>query len=129
MPFLRPTRFSPAIPLATIQALKDRAPAGTIFLHIPWGGPAIDIGYPAWRVAYDGRFYRYTPEELRLYRDISHDRVPLVDVVRRYRPVGFVLERDWNKSLITELRADPAWEQVAEQGAAVAFVRRPGAAR
>lgn len=129
MPFLRPTRFSPAIPLATIQALKDRAPAGTIFLHIPWGGPAIDIGYPAWVVAYDGRFYRYTPEELSLYRDISHDRVPLVDIVRRYRPVGFVLERDWNKSLIAELRADPAWQQVAEQGAAVAFVRRPGAAR
>lgn len=129
MPFVRPTHFSPAIPLAAIQALKDRAPAGTIFAHIPWGGPAIDIGYPGWLVAYDGRFYRYTPEELRFYRDISHDKVSLAAVVQRYRPVGFILERDWNRSLIAELRADPAWQRVAEEGAAVAFTRKPGAAR
>jgi hypothetical protein len=127
MPLLQPTHFAETIPLAAIRKLHDQRVQGTIFTHVPWGGPAIDIGYPAWKVAYDGRFYRYTPEEWEFYRRISKDQVLLAEVQRRYRPAAFVLEPQWNRSLIAELRADRGWEQLSADRIAVVFKRRTGA--
>ncbi|MDR2856783.1 MAG: hypothetical protein LBV50_02925 [Novosphingobium sp.] len=127
MPLRQPTHFIETIPLAAIGKLHDQQVRGTIFTHIPWGGPAIDIGYPGWHVAYDGRFYRYTPEEWAFYRRIDRDQVPLAEVLRRYRPIAFVLDPQWNRSLIGELRADHEWEELSADRVAVAFKRRTGA--
>ncbi len=123
-PLLRPTYFSEGLPLAGIEKLRDSGAAGTIFAHVPWGGPLIDLGYPRWKVAYDGRFYRYTPEEWAFYRAIAQDKIPLAEVLRRYRPAGFVLDPEWNASLIAELRADPAWQQIWSDRTATVFKRR-----
>jgi hypothetical protein len=124
-PLREPAHFSDHLALPAIHRLRDENLTGTVFTHVPWGGPAIDIGYPRWRVAYDGRFYRYTPEEWRFYRGISEGKVPLADVERRYHPVAFVLDPGWNPSLIAELRAAPAWREPFSDGIAVVFVRKP----
>lgn len=123
VPLLRPTYFAETIPMAALQKLRAAGVTGTVFTHVPWGGPAIDIGHPRWRVAYDGRFYRYTREEWDFYRAIGKGKAPLAEVLRRYDPAAFVLEPEWNASLIAELRAAPGWQQVSADGVAVVFRR------
>jgi SAM-dependent methyltransferase len=122
-PPLRPTHFAETIPLAAIDRLHAAGIKGTIFAHFPWGGPVIDVGYPDWRVAYDGRYYRYTPQEWQRYR-----RMGLAEIEQRYRPAGFVLSSDWNGPLIAELRGDRAhWQQLSADGTAVVFKRKAAA--
>lgn len=127
-PLLSSTRFTPTIPVEAIERLRASGVQGTIFAHFPWGGPAIDAGFPAWRVAYDGRYYRYTPAEWELYRAIAEGTVGLAEIERIYRPAGFVLSPGWNGQLITALRARPdAWRQLSADGAAVVFKRETAA--
>src|SRR3546814_10752334 len=62
-PVLLPTRFVPSIPLDAIARLKQEHVRGTVYGDFPFGGALIDGGCPAWRVAYDGRYYRYSSDE------------------------------------------------------------------
>lgn len=124
-PLLRPTHFARTIPLAAIERLRAAGVAGTVFTHFPWGGPAIDVGYPAWRVAYDGRYYRYAPPEWDRYRSTGAGPVDLVWIERTYRPAAFVLSPQWNGALIAALRADAGrWQQLSADRTAVVFKRR-----
>lgn len=127
-PLLRPTHFDKTIPLAAIDKLHAAGVRGTIFAHFPWGGPVIDKGYPEWRVAYDGRYYRYTPEEWDRYRRICSGEVGLAEVDWLYRPAGFVLSPDWNGKLIAALRRDAGWQLLSADGTAVVFKRKAAAA-
>ena len=128
MPLLRQTHFAPTIPLAALERLHASGAKGTIFTHFPWGGPAIDVGYPDWRVAYDGRYYRYTPHEWDIYRAIAAGRVDLAGIDRTYRPTAFVLDPRWNRALIAALRADRThWREVAADGPAIVFQRKMAA--
>lgn len=127
VPLLRPTQFSTALPLAAIERLHATGIRGTIFAHFPWGGPVIDMGYPDWRVAYDGRYYRYSREEWDFYNRIGWNKVPLAEIERRYHPVGYLLDREWNHSLIAELRRDARWQELPSDGVAVVFKRKSGA--
>lgn len=127
-PIQHPTEFSPTLPLAAIARLQREQVAGVVFAPAPWGGPLIDIGHPRWQVAYDGRLYRYTPEEWRFYSEIGRNKVSLAQVEQRYRPVAFVLEPRRHTALIGELRASPDWTQIWSDPAAVVFRRkRPSA--
>jgi hypothetical protein len=127
-PFLRPTYFVETIPLAAIGRLRATGVKGTIFAHFPWGGPAIDAGYPEWKVAFDGRYYRYSPQEWNNYRDMSSGAISLSEIDRRYRPVAFVLSPRWNAMLIARLRADPQeWQQIYEDQTATVFGHRTAA--
>jgi hypothetical protein len=127
-PALRPTYFVESIPLAAIGRLHATGVKGTIFAHFPWGGPAIDAGYPEWKVAYDGRYYRYTRQEWNHYRDMSSGATSLAEIDRRYRPVAFVLSPQWNAALIARLRADPQdWQQIYADRTATVFGHRTAA--
>jgi hypothetical protein len=127
-PLLRPTHFTETIPLAAIDRLHAAGVKGTIFAHFPWGGPVIDKGYPAWHVVYDGRYYRYTPQEWDRYRRICSGEVGLAEIDRLFHPAGFVLSPAWNGRLIAALRKDAAaWQQLSADGTAVVFKRKTAA--
>jgi len=117
-----PPRFAPQLPLQAVAALRDTGVAGTVYSHFPWGGPLVDAGYPAWRVAYDGRYYRYASAEWDAYFAASRGEVPLSAIEARWRPSAFLLDNDWNAPLIAALRADPRWRELPGTGEAVAFV-------
>lgn len=128
-PLQFPTQFKKELAVDAVQALHKQAGPGVVFSHPPFGGALIDVGYPGWQVAYDGRFYRYTPEEWRFYKDIDQDKVPLTEVERRYHPVAFLLNPQWNSSLISELSASPNWRRIWSDDVAVGFVPQTQANR
>lgn len=120
-----PTRFDPSLPLGPIARLRETGVQGTIYAHFPWGGPLIDAGWPAWHVAYDGRYYRYTDAEWQAYAAASRGELTLPQVEAEWHPAAFLLDPDWNAPLIAALRADHTrWRELpgAGEGAPVTFV-------
>ena len=121
---IRPTRFSEAIPRQCLAALKATGVRGTIYAHSGWGGPAIDVGFPAWRVAYDGRYYRYSAAEWARYHATSAGKVRLDWLERTYRPAAYLLKPGRDEGLIAQLRASPAnWRTLNVTPGCSAFVR------
>lgn len=123
-PLLAPTRFVPTLPLSALARLKQEHVRGTVYGDFPWGGPIIDIGWPDWRVAYDGRYYRYSSEEWKYNGGIENGFVPLVDVVRKWRPAAFVLHVRHNAPLAAELAHSRAWRRIYDRGGVVVYVPR-----
>ena len=120
-----PTRFAESIPRQCLAALKATGVRGTIYAHSAWGGPAIDAGFPAWRVAFDGRYYRYTPEEWARHHAAARGEVRLDWLDRTYRLNAWLLEPDRDAGLIALLRQSPAnWRELDAQPGCAAFVRR-----
>lgn len=107
-----PIRFSPQLPLQEVAALRATGIVGTVYAHFPWGGALIDAGYPVWRVAYDGRYYRYTAAEWNAYFAASNGDMQLSEIEARWRPSAFLLDPVWNAPLITALRADRRWREL-----------------
>lgn len=121
---MRPTAFSPSLPLAAITKLRETGVTGVVFDYPPWGGPLIDAGSPNWTVAYDGRYYRYGPDEWRRYQDTTRGLVGPADLERIYHPAAYVLKPGQDTALITALRASaPTWRQIYADGGCVVFVR------
>ena len=121
---IRSTRFAQTVPRQCLAALKATGVRGTIYAHAAWGGPVIDAGYPAWQVAYDGRYYRYSPEEWARYHAASAGEVRLDWLNRTYRPAAFVLDPARDGGLITLLHASPAaWRELRATPSCSAFVR------
>ena len=118
-----PTRFIETIPIAQIERLRATGVHGTIFAHFSWGGAVIDRGYPAWRVALDGRYYRYPASDWERYAAIASGSVGLAAIQPVYHPAAYILDPVWNARLIADLRADPAhWRQFSADRTAVIFV-------
>lgn len=97
---------------------------GTVFAHFPWGGPLIDAGSPDWTVAYDGRYYRYTPTEWRRYDQTRRGEVGPQELDGIYHPAAYVLKPGFDGALIAALQAAPdRWRQIYADGVCVVFVR------
>jgi hypothetical protein len=119
-----PTRFASSLPLEGIAKLRATAVTGTVFGYFPWGGPLIDAGHPGWRVAYDGRYYRYGREEWRRYFGTVRGEVGPAELDRLYHPAAYLLSRDADARLIAALRAQPsAWREIYADRVCVVFVR------
>jgi hypothetical protein len=74
-------------------------------------------------VAYDGRYYRYTPAEWQAYGAASRGEMTLAAVEATWHPAAFLLDPDWNAPLVSALRADRArWRELPGGGRAIAFV-------
>jgi hypothetical protein len=126
-PVLLPTRFASNIPLDAIARLRKEDVRGTVYGDFPFGGAIIDGGYPAWRVAYDGRYYRYSSDEWKYNGGIENGFVPLVDVVRKWRPTAFILNAHHNAPLAMELAHSRKWRRIyAREGIVVYVPGRPG---
>lgn len=112
LPLAAPTRFAPTLPLGAIAHLKRQNLRGTIYADFPYGGPVIDAGWPAWRVAYDGRYYRYPREEWRYNGGIENGYVPLVDVIAKWHPAAFLIQEEHNAPLDGELARSRRWQRI-----------------
>ena len=119
---ISPTRFAESIPRQCLAALRATGVNGTVYAHSAWGGPVIDAGFPGWRVAYDGRYYRYSSAEWARYHAASAGQVSLDRLDRTYRPAAYLLRPGRDDGLIAALRASPAnWRELP---GCAAFVRR-----
>lgn len=123
-PLLLPTRFAPGIPLLAIERLKREHLQGTVYGDFPFGGAIIDRGYPAWRVAYDGRYYRYSSDEWKYNGGIENGYVPLVDVVHKWRPVAFIIDEQHNAPLAGELAHSGDWRRIYARDKIVVYMSR-----
>ncbi|WP_374413904.1 hypothetical protein [Novosphingobium colocasiae] len=118
-----PSPFADQIPLRAITALKRAHVAGTLFTD-NYGGPLIHAGAPEWRVAYDGRYWRYTSAEWDRFRAIQHGRLGLAEVERIYAPAGFLVSKALNPGLVAQLDAAATrWRPVYADDQVAAFVR------
>jgi hypothetical protein len=120
----RPPLFIGYLPREGAARLRERAGPGVVYNYPGWAGVLLEAGHPDWRVAYDGRFYRYSAAEWQGQQDAAAGRVPLADIERRWRPVAFFLRPGADAALIDLVRADAAWEEVYADDNCVAFVRR-----
>jgi len=123
-PLAAPTRFSDTLPMEAIARLKLQDVHGVIYADFPYGGPIIDAGYPDWRVAYDGRYYRYTSEEWHFNGDIEGGHKGLRDILAKWRVAAFLLKSSHNGPLAAELSRNPDWRRVWTDGDVVVYVRR-----
>lgn len=123
-PIVAPTRFASNLPLAAARHLRDLGVRGTVYGDFPFGGVLIDTGYPDWKVAYDGRYYRYEREEWQYNGGIENGIVPLVDVVRKWNPAAFVIDAGHNAPLADALAHSRAWQRVYRSGDVVVYVPR-----
>jgi hypothetical protein len=120
---VRPTHFHESLPLAGVEKLRETGVSGTVYCHYPWGGPLIDGGYPEWTVTFDGRYYRYTPEEWERYAAAVRGEIGPAEIERVYRPAAYFLRPGHDEKLIAALRADRGWREVYADRTCVAFVR------
>ncbi|WP_059149844.1 hypothetical protein [Novosphingobium barchaimii] len=123
-PLLAPTRFAATLPLAAVERLRKEGVRGTVYGDFPFGGAIIDAGYPAWHVAYDGRYYRYSRKEWQYNGGIENGIVPLVDVVHKWQPAAFVLDAKHNAPLAGELADSRAWRCIWTRDGIVVYVPR-----
>ncbi|TCM22337.1 hypothetical protein EDF56_1011024 [Novosphingobium sp. PhB165] len=124
-PLLAPTRFAATLPLESIARLRQEHLRGTVYADFPYGGPIIDAGWPDWRVAYDGRYYRYGHDEWQYNGGIENGYVPLVDVIAKWHPVAFLIQEDHNAPLAGELARSPHWTRIFRGvDGVVVYVRR-----
>lgn len=123
-PLILPTRFVETLPIGAVERLRKEGLRGTVYGDFPFGGVIIDTGYPDWRVAYDGRYYRYARKEWQYNGGIENGIVPLVDVERKWRPVAFVIDEFHNAPLAEELARARRWKRIYERGGVVVYVPR-----
>lgn len=122
MPAIRPTQFHESLPMAAIERLRQANVRGVIYADFPYGGPIIDAGYPAWRVAYDGRYYRYTSEEWRFNGRVESGEAGLRDILRKWPVAGFLLKVSHNTPLARELARTPGWNRIWDRDGIVVYV-------
>lgn len=120
----QPVRFDETLPMAAINRLKQENVRGVIYADFPYGGPIIDAGYPDWRVAYDGRYYRYTPEEWQFNGGVEGGALGLPDILRKWRVAGFLLKVSHNTPLAHELARAPGWKCIWDRDGIVVYVPR-----
>ncbi|WP_206049268.1 hypothetical protein [Novosphingobium sp. PC22D] len=121
---LFPPSFSNHIPFKAMEKLRETGASGTIFADSAQGGALIDTGYPEWRVAMDGRFYRYSRAEWKDMMAIRAGRLGLAYVEQRYRPSALVLWRARQAPLIAEISRKPGhWRQIWSDAGFVVFAR------
>jgi hypothetical protein len=125
-PLVRPTRFSPNLPLAAVASLSATSVQGTIFTEPEFAGVLIDAGHPRWHVSYDGRYYRYSDDEWARYGDVLAGTFGLRQIEHMYHPTAFVLRPSHSTALCAELdRPGSGWRRIwRDDGAAVWVPRR-----
>lgn len=122
MPVARPTHFHESLPMAAIERLRQENVRGVIYADFPYGGPLIDAGYPDWRVAFDGRYYRYTSEEWRFNGRVESGEAGLGDILRKWRVAAFLLKVSHNTPLARELARTPGWKRIWDKDGIVVYV-------
>jgi len=119
---LLPTRFDESLPMAAIERLRRENVRGVIYADFPYGGPIIDAGYPQWRVAFDGRYYRYTPQEWHFNGKVEAGKLGLQAIQRKWPVAAFLLKAQHNAPLAHELSRAPGWRRIWDRDGIVVYV-------
>lgn len=121
----KPVTFREHLVLAPLEILKDAGVRGTIFADFQFGGMLIHTGFPEWKVAYDGRYYRYSRSEWERFFAIQAGEFRLNDIVATYKPAAFVLDPARNGKLVREINNRPGeWRDIYRDNRVVIFVPR-----
>jgi hypothetical protein len=119
----KPVTFREHLVLAPLAKLKEAGVRGTIFADFQFGGTLIYTGFPEWKVAYDGRYYRYSRSEWERFAAIQAGKFRLNDIVATYEPAAFVLSPARNGKLVNEINDRPSeWRNVYRDSRVVIFV-------
>lgn len=104
-----------------LETVAREAPDGRLYNFREWGGPLILEGFPRWQVTIDGRLYLYTNQDWQEYADVAQGRVPLADVMAKYRPDAFVLHPAFHAPLIRMLDASEQYRRIFIDNQCVAY--------
>lgn len=98
---------------------------GTVFCDPTLAGAILLDGYPQWRVAFDGRYFLYRPDEIDLLRRAAWDGSVVADIERRYHPAAYALNASRSPALVQALSAHPdIWRRAHDNRVSVLFLRR-----
>jgi len=126
-------------PFEAVARMREAVPGGTVYCNFFWGGVVARAGYPEWRVSHDGRYYLFTREEWDWYwsgmqqERVGDFRATVGDIVAKYRPVAFLLRKDFDTGLIAKLdepasgwkrMPNPSGGDAFDRGQAIVFVPR-----
>lgn len=77
-----------------------------------------------WQSFYDGRYYRFTEDEWRLYNRTFGGEAGLAEVEARFRPDAWLIAPNDAGRLVADLRAARGqWREVPGDGKALLFVK------
>lgn len=124
MPFL-PQRDQGEELAKRLIACTDAGASGTVFNAPTLGGAIVFYGTSHWKVAFDGRFYRFSRSEIQLMQRTATEGDTLFQIERIYHPAAFALDLERSRALVTRIEAQPeAWERIFDNGQDVLFIRR-----
>lgn len=119
-----PVATWPLAPEAAISQLKAMPQGGRVFGNSYFGGIIADQAGPKWQSFYDGRYYRFSEEEWRLYNRTFGGEAGLAEVESRFHPDAWLIAPGDAKRLVADLRADPArWIELSGDDRALLFVK------
>lgn len=106
------------------RAVLRQGGTGTVFCDPLLGGAIALDGDMHRAVAFDSRYYLYTPAEVALLRRAAIDPAALAAIEQVWHPDAYALLRARSPALIAALAARPSWRKAYDNGAAVVYVRR-----
>ncbi|MEJ6010955.1 hypothetical protein [Novosphingobium aquae] len=121
-----PVAIWPLAPEGAISQLRALPQGGRIFANSYFGGIIADETGRKWQSLYDGRYYRFSEDEWRLYNRTFGGEAGLAEIEARFRPDAWLIAPNDAKRLVADLRAAPSrWREVPGDGKALFFVKAP----
>lgn len=119
-----PVTTWPLAPEVALSQLKAMPQGGRIFANSYFGGILADETKGKWQSFYDGRYYRFTEDEWRLYNRTFGGEAGLAEVEARFRPDAWLIAPNDAGRLVADLRAARGqWREVPGDGKALLFVK------
>ncbi|MCW1403880.1 hypothetical protein OKA06_16770 [Novosphingobium sp. MW5] len=119
-----PAATWPLAPESAVAHLKAMPQGGRIFANSYFGGIVAEETGGKWQSFYDGRYYRFSEDEWRLYNRTFGGEAGLAEVEARFHPDAWLIAPNDAGRLVKDLRADSArWIEVSGDDRALLFVR------
>ncbi len=119
-----PVATWPLAPQTAISKLKAMPQGGRIFANSYFGGIIADQAGPKWQSFYDGRYYRFSEDEWRLYNRTFGGEAGLAEIEARFHPDAWLIAPSDAARLVADLRAAPSrWREVPGDGKSLLFVK------
>jgi len=115
--------LDPQFPINAAEHLAEVLPAGRIYNYREWAGVLVSVGPPEWRVAIDGRVYRYDEADWVTYNRVALAAAGYATALLRQRPDALFLRPGHDDALIQAVRLDPIWRESHRDSTAFVFLR------
>ncbi len=104
--------FDAHFPIEGVAHLDRVLDAGRVYNYREWAGLLSLAGASRWRLAIDGRIYRYDRAEWQAYAEVAQGMEHSEDILAEHHPEALFLRPGYDRALIERLRANPVWESV-----------------